>query len=148
MKLVQTYWHESGLQISLKIKLRSEAKAKFFSRKIAKRSEAKIFFVCAKRIIFQNCEKMRKIAKLRKFFSSFEKSSSSFYNFNNLYKCNIFDVKSLYRLFGHLFENTGKLNEAWFTQKNFQKKTFILAAILGKPTKLSKGYQNLSGNPK
>ena len=55
-----------GLQISLKIKLRSEAKAKFFSRKIAKRSEAKIFFVCAKRTIFQNCEKLRKIAKLRK----------------------------------------------------------------------------------
>ena len=91
---------------------------------------------------------MRKIAKLRKFFLSFKKSLSSLYNFNNLYKCYIFDVKSLYRLFSHLFEMTGKLNEAWFTQKNFQKKTFILAAILGKPTKLSKGYRNLSGNPK
>ena len=34
-----------GLQISLKIKLRSEAKAKFFSRKIAKRSE-NIFRLC------------------------------------------------------------------------------------------------------
>ena len=41
--------HKSGLQISLKIRLRSGAKAKIFSRKIAKRSEAKIFFVCAKR---------------------------------------------------------------------------------------------------
>ena len=43
----------SGLQISLKIKLRSEAKAKFFS---FVRSEAK-------RTIFQNCEKLRNCEK-------------------------------------------------------------------------------------
>ena len=114
-----------GLQISLKIKLRSEAKAKFFSRKIAKRSEAKIFFVCAKRSEANNFSKLRKIAKnceIAKIFLSFKKSLSSFYYFNNLYKCYIYDVKSLYRLFGHLVENTGKLNEASFTQKNFQKR--------------------------
>ena len=111
-----------GLQISLKIKLRSEAKANFFSRKIAKRSEAKIFFLCAKRSEANNFSKLRKIAKLRKFFSSFKKSLSSFYYFNSLYKCYIYDVKSLYRLLGHLVESTGKLNEASFT--------FILAAML------------------
>ena len=54
---------EAGLQISLKIRLRSEAKAKIFSRKIAKRSEAKKIFVCAKRSEANNFSKLRKIAK-------------------------------------------------------------------------------------
>jgi hypothetical protein len=51
---------QSGLQISLEIRLRSEVRAKFFSLKIAKRSE-NIFRLCeAKRTIFTNCEKLRK----------------------------------------------------------------------------------------
>jgi hypothetical protein len=51
-----------GLQISLKIRLRSEAKAKFFSLKIAKRSEAKIIFICAKRSDAKIFSKLRKNA--------------------------------------------------------------------------------------
>ena len=112
----------TGLQISLKIKLRSEAKAKFFSRKNAKRSEAKIFFVCAKRSEANNFSKLRKIAKNCEIAKIFFKFLKSFYYFNNLYKCYIYDVKSVYRLLGHLVENTGKLNEASFTQKTFQKR--------------------------
>ena len=99
----------AGLQISLKIKLRSEAKAKrkrnFFREKLRSEAKRKYFsFVRseAKRTIFENCEKLRKIAKLRKKFLSFKKSLSTFDYFNYLYKRYIYDVKSLYRLFGHL----------------------------------------------
>jgi hypothetical protein len=96
-------------------KLRSEAKRKYFS---FVRSEAK-------RTIFQNCEKLRKIAKLRKKILSFKKSLCSFFNFNNLYKYYIYDVKSLYRLFGHLVENTGQLNKASITKKIFRKDVYF-----------------------
>ena len=75
---------DSGLQISLKIKLRSEAKAKFFSRKIAKRSEAKLFSVCAKRSEANNLSKLRKNAKLRNFFLSLKKSLSSLSELHSL----------------------------------------------------------------
>ena len=40
-----------------------------------------------------------------------------------------------------LVENTGKLNKASSTQK-ISEKTFILAAIVGKPTKILKGDRN------
>ena len=46
-----------------------------------------------------------------------------------------------------LVENTGKLNKASSTQK-ISEKTFILAAIVGKPTKVLKGDRNFSGNLK
>ena len=117
--------------------MRSEAKRKYF---LFVRSEAK-------RTIFQNCEKMRKIAKLRNFFLSFKKSLSSLFNFNNLYKSYIFDVESLYRLFGHLFENTEKLNEAWLTQKNFQKKNVYFSRNPRQTHQIVKGLPKFVRKP-
>ena len=73
------------------------------------------FYSSESATIFQNCEKLRKIAKLRK----------KFFNFNNLYKYYIYDVNSLYRLFGHLVENTGQLNKASITKKNFRKDVYF-----------------------
>ena len=93
------------LQISLKIRLRSEAKAKIFSRKIAKRSEAKIFFVCAKRSEANNFSKLRKIAKnceIAKKFLTRKKSFSAFFYFILVNKFFISDVTSQYRFFGQL----------------------------------------------
>jgi hypothetical protein len=76
--------------------------------KIAKRSE-NIFCMCeakrseAKRSEANNFSKLRKIAKnceIAKKILSFKKSTFDYFIY--LYKRYISDVKSLYRLFGHL----------------------------------------------
>ena len=107
----------------------------------------------AKRTIFQNCDKLRKIAKLRKKFLSFKKSLCSFFNFNYLYKYYIYDVKSPYRLFGHLVENTGQLNKASISQKNSRKDVYFSRKyrqthkIVKRQPKFSRKPRITAGNP-
>ena len=126
---------DAGLQISRKIRLRSEAKANFFSPKIAKRSEAKKNFVCAKRSDAKIFSKLRKIAKLRIFFQ-FWKLYVTLRFLSTVYYILFFwkFILVIKQHFGHIWSKQRKYNLRFVYPKYIKKKMFICLGIVEKQT--------------